>query len=398
MDLSQSNLAIRKLLAEYSHTDPDDWFLTFKARFGMAVAMQCIYDIYGHGEVITQPYTCITAINPILASNLKPVYTDVDPNTLSLTNPEKLYSSKTVAVVMQHTMGIIGDDSADIAAFAKKHRLILFEDSAHCLTRMATDKSGKVLADISVHSFGVEKILQNTKFGGAIYVNPALKHKNAQLYEKITSSLLNLPQPPLGLKLRSRTYRFQNGILQRMPNSIYHDLRNLAYKAHIFELAVAPYEQSGEQSRPYATTKYVNKIILQHLPALPTIYKRRLKNTRTYNKELANNDNFTILAPIEQPLLAYPILFPTTAAATEVYDVLTSSKFHIRRWYSPLLYPGPTSNRRYSYNPKMAPTAEDIHSRVLCLPTDLSPERMKTILSIIKPVKNPVEKIIKSQK
>ena len=183
-----------------------------------------------------------------------------------------------------------------------------------------------------------------------------------------------------------------------MPNSIYHDLRNLAYKAHIFELAVAPYEQSGEQSRPYATTKYVNKIILQHLPALPTNYKRRLKNTRTYNKELANNGNFTILAPIEQPLLAYPILFPTTAAATEVYDVLTSSKFHIRRWYSPLLYPGPTSNRRYSYSPKMAPTAEDIHSRVLCLPTDLSPERMKTILSIIKPVKNPVEKIIKSQK
>lgn len=398
MDLSQSNLAIRKLLAEYSHTDPDDWFLTFKARFGMAIAMQCIYDIYGHGEVITQPYTCITAVNPILVGNLKPVYTDTDPHTLSLTNPEKLYSHKTVAIVMQHTLGIIGDDSAKIASFAQKRRLILFEDSAHCLARMATDKSGAPLADISVHSFGVEKILQSTKFGGAIYVNPALKRKNAELYEKITSQLLNLPQPPLGLRLRSRTYRFQNGILQRMPNSIYHDLRDLAYKAHIFELAVAPYEQSGEQSRPYATTKYVNKIILQHLPSLPAIYKRRLKNVRTYAKELADNTDFAHISTADQPLLAYPILFPTAAAATEAYDVLTSSGFHIRRWYSPLLYPGPNSNRRYSYSAKMAPTAENMHPRVLCLPTDLTPERMKTILAILRPIKNPAPKIVKPNK
>ena len=74
MDLIQSNLAVRKSLAKYSNTDPDDWFLTFKARFGMATVFQAIYNIYGHSEVITQPYTCITAINPILVSNLKPAY------------------------------------------------------------------------------------------------------------------------------------------------------------------------------------------------------------------------------------------------------------------------------------------------------------------------------------
>ena len=111
-----------------------------------------------------------------------------------------------------YTLGIIGDKAKTIANFAKKHRLILVEDSAHCLTRMATDDSGNILADISVHSFGVEKVFKYTKFGGAIYVNPALKKKNTKIYEEITSRLLNLPQPPLGLDLRSRTYRFQNGL------------------------------------------------------------------------------------------------------------------------------------------------------------------------------------------
>ncbi|MCR5572953.1 MAG: DegT/DnrJ/EryC1/StrS family aminotransferase [Candidatus Saccharibacteria bacterium] len=398
MDLNQSNLAIRKLLAKYSNTDPDDWFLTFKTRFGMAVAMQSIYDIYGHGEVITQPYTCITAVNPILVANLKPVYTDTDPSTLSLSNPEKLYNSKTVAIVMQHTLGLIDDKAEKIAAFAQKHRLILFEDSAHCATRMATDSKGHILADISIHSFGVEKVLQNTKFGGAIYVNPSLKKKNSQLYDRITSNLLNLPQPPLGLKLRSRTYRFQNGVLHRLPNSLFHDIRNLAYKAHIFELAVAPYEQSGEQARPYATTKFVNNTILKHLPTLPAIYKRRLKNTQIYNKRLASCPDFEQITTVEEPLLAYPIIFNTAKAASDVYDILTSSGYFIRRWYSPLLYPGPTSNRRYHYNAKMSPTAEQIHPRILCLPTDLEPEKMKKILSILQPVDKPVEKVIKSTK
>ena len=395
MDLIQSNLAIRKLLAKYSNTDPDDWFLTFKARFGMATVFQAIYDIYGHGEVITQPYTCITAVNPILVSNLKPVYADIDASTLSLTQPEKLYNSKTVAVVMQHTLGIIGDKASEIANFARKHRLILLEDSAHCLTRMATDESGNILADISIHSFGVEKVIKNTKFGGAIYVNPALKKKNAKLYEEITTRLLNLPQPPLGLNLRSRTYRFQNGILHRLPNSIFNDARNLAYKAHIFELAVAPYEQSAEQSRPYATTKYVNNTILKHLPSLPAIYKLRLKNVRLFNKKLANCQDFELINNCDEPLLAYPILFKDAASATKVYDILTSSNYFIRRWYSPLLYPGPNSNRRYHYNSKMAPVAESIHSRVLCLPTDLTPEKMRNLLTILRPVENPVEKIVK---
>lgn len=395
MDINQSNLAVRKLLAKYSHTDPDDWFLTFRARLGMAVCFEAIYDIYGSGEVITQPYTCITAINPIIAGNLKPIYADIDPATLSINQPENVYSSKTHAIVLQHTLGIIGDKSQEIAAFAKKHRLILIEDSAHCLARMATDKSGSPLADISVHSFGVEKVLQNTKFGGAIYVNPALKKKNRQLYDKITSHLLDLPQPPRGLNMRARTYRAQNSIIQHLPSSMRHGVRDFARKIHFFEPAIMPYEQDAEQSRAYASTKFINTTILQHLPALPSIYKRRLTNTRTYHKKLATDQTITLMTNVDEPLLTYPILFPDAATATKMYDILTSSGFFIRRWYSPLLYPGPNSNRRYDYNPKMAPIAESIHARVLCLPTDLTPEKMKRIIAILHPIDKPVEKIIK---
>jgi len=390
MKSDRSNLAVRQFLAKYTNTNPDDWFLTFRARLGMAVTMQAIYDIYGHGEVITQPYTCITAINPILAAKLRPVYADINPKTLSLTDPEKHYTNKTLAVIMQHTLGIISNDATKIANFAKQHKLILYEDSAHCATRMATDKNGAPLADISIHSFGVEKVIQNTKFGGAIYVNPKLRQKNPQLYEKITSKLQHLPQPPLSLKFRSRTYRLQNAFFHRLPSSWYQGARNLAYKAHLFDPAVAPYEQSGEQSRPYASTKFINETILKYLPTLPNIYKRRAKNTQVYSKQLATSQNYQPLLATAQPLLAFPILFPTADQADLAYKTLTTSGYFIRRWYSPLLYPGPTSQRIYHFNSKTTPTAEKIHPRILCLPTDLTPEKLKNILKILQTVENPV--------
>ena len=74
MNISLSNLEVRKKLAKYSNTNPDDWFLCLKARYGMATVFKAIHDRMGTGEVITCPYTCITAVNPIIVGGLKPIY------------------------------------------------------------------------------------------------------------------------------------------------------------------------------------------------------------------------------------------------------------------------------------------------------------------------------------
>ena len=163
MILSESNLAIREKLAKYSNTNPDDWFLCLKARYGMAASFT--------------PYTCITSVNPIIVADLKPVYADIDPQTLSITGADKLVNKRTRAIVVQHTLGIINPEIQNIGKICKDTGIMLVEDSAHCLARMAVDHKGRPIADISVHSFGVEKVLQNTKFGGAIYINPRPPNK-----------------------------------------------------------------------------------------------------------------------------------------------------------------------------------------------------------------------------
>lgn len=70
MNYEESSEAIRKKLAALSDTNAEDWHLCLKARFGMALVFEAIRDKLGAGEVITTPYTCITAINPILVAGL----------------------------------------------------------------------------------------------------------------------------------------------------------------------------------------------------------------------------------------------------------------------------------------------------------------------------------------
>lgn len=383
MNYIESSRKIRQLMAKASGTDPDDWFLCLKARFGMQVVFTNIRNNFGAGNIITSPYTCITAVNPILAGRLTPIYADIDPSTLAIANPSaKLCASgKTRAIVIQHTLGIIGDKSK-LASFATKHRLLLIEDSAHCLTRMARDAKNQPLADISIHSFGVEKILTRTKFGGAIYVNPRLKTTHPKFYEELTSSLLSLPQPTPMAEVRIRSYRINNAILQRMPASIKPTIRSASIKAKLLEPPISYIEQEGKQGKAYAPTLWVNQKILEQLPTLPINYDRRLTNVTKYNKHL-KSDKFDKPCNLVEPLLAYPILFKDQAQANLAYDLLMSSGFFIRRWYSPLLFPGPASNHIYHYDPKKAPISEDISPRVLCLPTDIKEAECSRLIKLI---------------
>ena len=382
MSFEESSKAVRQKLAKMTDTDPNDWYLCMKARFGMALVFNALRDIKGYGDVITTPYTCITSINPILTSGLKPVYADIDPEFLSTTSVKSaLVRPRTLALVMQHTLGMIGDKTK-LAKFAEDRNLLLVEDSAHCVTRMARTKSGRILADVSIHSFGVEKVLTTTKFGGAVYVNPALKKKNKELYEQICVKLGQLKEPGHLLNLRIKTYRFHNGVLQRMPQFIKPSFRSLQIKLGLLEPAVYPFEQEAQQDEPKNTNTFVNEKILEGLGKLKLNYTRRETNVGLYNKHLKST-HFKNLTSLNEPLLAYPILFKDQQKAQAAYEMLTSSGYFIRRWYYPLIYPGPKSTKRYYYKPEMAPVAEDVSKRVLCLPTDLPAIETQKIIKLI---------------
>ncbi|MBR6097446.1 DegT/DnrJ/EryC1/StrS family aminotransferase [Candidatus Saccharibacteria bacterium] len=393
MSFIESSLKVRRSIAKMTDTNSDDWFLCLKARFGLEIVYSAIKEVLGPGNVLTTPYTCITAINPIMAGGLEPQYIDIDPTLLSTSDiPADRITAGTRAIVMQHTLGII-DNKNNLYNIAKRHNLVLIEDSAHCLLRMARGTDDLPLADISAHSFGVEKVLPNTKFGGAIYVNPKLKDKNPQLYDKICSYLITLKQPEAALSFRVRTYRFNNSIIQHLPRPLKNPIRNFAIKTKLLEPAVYDYEQEGRQASPRTTNEYVNNSILKALPGLKSNYDRRRANVKYYREHLQSKKFIPIpQSEDDEPLLAYPIVFENTTFANYAYDLLTNAGFFIRRWYMPLLYPGPKFYQLYYYKPEDCPIAESMSPRVLCLPTDLPASRIHQIVTLLTPVDKPVEK------
>ena len=134
------------------------------------------------GEVITTPYTFIATTNAIHWNNLKPVFVDIDPETLNIDPSliEAAITPETTAILPVHCYGTPCDVDA-IDQIAKQHGLKVIYDAAHAFGVRC--HCGSVLnhGDLSALSFHATKVF-NTFEGGAIVSQTAeMKQRIDQL-------------------------------------------------------------------------------------------------------------------------------------------------------------------------------------------------------------------------
>src|SRR3990167_6599182 len=120
------------------------------------------------GEVITTPYSFVAKAHSLLWNGIKPVFVDVDPNTLNL-DPARIEAAitpQTTAIMPVHCYGHPCDTQA-IQKIADNYKLKVIYDAAHAFG--VKDEGGSVLrhGDLSVLSFHATKVF-NTFEGGAI--------------------------------------------------------------------------------------------------------------------------------------------------------------------------------------------------------------------------------------
>ncbi|PWJ26032.1 dTDP-4-amino-4,6-dideoxygalactose transaminase [Branchiibius hedensis] len=358
------------MLADRTGTRAADWHLVFKARHGMQVVFEEIA-VDGPGSVATQVLTCATAVDPILVAGLTPVYGEVHPDSLAL-DPDTLPPGAR-AVVLQHTFGIIDEERARQVR-QRAEGVLLVEDSCHCVTRMARGEDGTPLADISVHSFGIEKMLP-TRFGGAIWVNPALSDRD--LHARISGRLATLPVVDGRLEVAVRSYRTQNGVLNRLPAPLSGRARKALVATGILEPAIAPVETRGGVSHPpMAPSASVIAQIAQALPGLDATEKRRAAAVAIYREQLADLVQIPESATATSPLVRFPFFVADPTDAEPTVRKLTAAGHYAGRWYRPALFPGAANPAEYHYtpgDPALART-EDLIARIVNLPTDVAPD------------------------
>lgn len=134
------------------------------------------------GEVIVTPFTFPATVTAIEWCNLKPVFCDIEEDTMCLDPKaiEAAITSKTAAILGVHVYGIPCDVKA-IQKIADQHDLKVIYDAAHAFQSTIDGIPIAHYGDATMFSFHATKLFNTIEGGGMVYKDATLKEKTDQL-------------------------------------------------------------------------------------------------------------------------------------------------------------------------------------------------------------------------
>lgn len=274
------------------------------------------------GEVITTPYSFVATAHALLWNGIKPVFVDIDPETLNL-DPAKIEAAitpDTTAILPVHCYGNPCDVVA-IQTIADNYNLKVIYDAAHAFG-VQTDR-GSILkhGDLSVLSFHATKVF-STFEGGAI-VCPDAKTKQHIDHLKNFGFVNETTVVAAGINGKMNEFQAALGLLQLQH----------------FEQAIA--------SRRALYRRY--REALHHIPSLHCVPK--------LGQRVANYAYLPILVRPEHHL-----------SRDAVYEKLRRHNIFGRRYFYPLISEFPMYRGLPSARRENLPVASQISKQVICLP------------------------------
>jgi perosamine synthetase len=122
-------------------------------------------------EVITTPFSFVASSNCLLFERVKPVFVDIDPDTLNIDANyiERAITPKTKAILAVHAFGHVADMDP-IQEMARRHGLKVIEDSCEAIGAEYKGRPAGSLGDAGVFAFYPNKQM-TTGEGGVIVTN-----------------------------------------------------------------------------------------------------------------------------------------------------------------------------------------------------------------------------------
>lgn len=293
---------------------------------------------YG-SEVITTPFTFAATPHCISWNGLKPVFCDIEPNTMTIdvNKIESLITPETSAILAVHVYGF-PCDVEKIEDIAQRYNLKVIYDGAHVFSTEINGKGIGEFGDITMFSFHATKLF-NTIEGGCLTYND----------EKLFKKIYNLRN--FGIQSEELVEDIGiNGKMNEIQAAV--GLLNL-------EL-VASEKQKRAQIKSFYD-KNISKIDGIFIPKMPS------NTTNSYQYyPIIINDN-------------YPI------SRNELHDKFKSKNIMTRKYFYPLCSDYECYRDLKSSSIENLPIANDIKNRVLCLPFygDLNKEVLVKICEVL---------------
>ncbi|BAL22703.1 DegT/DnrJ/EryC1/StrS aminotransferase family protein [Azoarcus sp. KH32C] len=292
------------------------------------------------GEVITTPYSFVATAHSLLWNGIKPVFVDIDPESLNL-DPEKIEAAitpQTTAILPVHVYGR-PCATERIQKIADTYGLKVIYDAAHAFA--VEDRGGSILrhGDLSILSFHATKVF--TTFEGGAIVSPDAKTKKRIDY-----------------------------------------LKNFGFADEV--TVVAP----GINGKMNELQAAIGLAQLKHIDAA---LSERAAIDRRYRELLSDIPGIRCLPAPESARhnhSYFPIMVEPAFALSrdQLYQCLREHDIYARRYFYPLISEFPMYRALPSAAHSNVPVAVSTSSKVICLPIfpQLGADELESIASVIR--------------
>ena len=287
-------------------------------------------------EVITSPFSFISSANCILYEKAKPVFVDIDPETLNI-DPGKIESaitSHTRAIIPVHIFGQPADMDP-ILAIAQRHNLLVIEDLCEAIGAEYKGRRVGALGKAGVFAFYPNK--QATSGEGAVVLT------NDEEWAALFRSLRNQGRD-----------QFDEWLMHS----------RLGYNYRLSELNAA--------------------VGMVQLKRIEDLLQRRESVANEYLKGLRKIEG---VAPLRLALTTtrmswfiYPVRFSEDINRNRILELLAKRGIPSRPYFGPI-HLQPFYRKMFGYGPGDFPESEKAGNSILALPfhSDMNPEEVAVV-------------------
>jgi perosamine synthetase len=348
-------------------------------------------------EVITQAFTCVAVVAPILWAGAKPIFADIDSKTFNIDIPQlkKKINEKTRVIIVQHTFGNLANIE-DIRKLVEEEnskreesrKISIIEDCAHIFSKNLSNYEIGRFSDAFFFSFSQDKSISSTQ-GGLLFLNNNRLGKEADREYK----LLNKPSE------KEAKYFAKYIILwDRIKRNYFKTIIPFT-KITLGRVLLIVYRTLGLiRKQADNSTIYNSKIermsniqaslLLIQLEKSERLNRHRRDIVKFYNTSLKCEFKFGANNNI---LLRYPILISNR---NFIKSELSKVGIIVGIWYSTPVFPFSSVEqlKKCNYEMGSCPNAEELGKYILNLPTNIevSEKEVEKIVSIVNDLAQPV--------
>ena len=283
------------------------------------------------GSAVTTPFSFVATTSSLVTNGLKPIFADIDPQTLNL-DPNKIeefITPNTSVIVPVHLFGNACDIEM-IDRIARKHDLKVVYDAAQAFAVKYKGESILNCGDISTVSFHATKLFHTIE-GGALIINDGnLLEKARYLINFGIENAESIPE--LGTNAKMNEFEAAMGLC------MLDEMEELLHKR-----------------------KAVCEMYEKELAGLVQLQDRNPHSTQNYSY--------------------FPIILKDEAQTLSIQNALNEQQIFPRRYFYPSL-----DTLSYIEPRQHAPISRDISRRILALPIypELEKNDQKRVIAIVK--------------